>query len=81
MLLVPPVCGPVRGEHVQAAADLDRLSRNFDQLELGARLVGLDDTRGHQGRNVGGADHRAAVVEDLHQVTMARCPGRRHRPG
>src|SRR5208337_822277 len=65
----------VGGEHVQAAADLDRFPGDFDELELGARLVGLDDARGHQRRNVRRTDHGAAVVEDLHKFPMADAPG------
>ena len=82
MLLVPRGLRPVGGEHVQAAANLDasRPSTSID-LELGARLVGFHDPWRHQRRDVGRADHRAAVVEDLHQVAMADAALRRRPPG
>src|SRR5271157_5777302 len=54
---------PVWGEDVQTTADLDCFSRNLDELELCAGLVGLDDALGDQGRNVRRADDRTAIVE------------------
>src|SRR5208282_5989399 len=71
----PAALQAVGGEQVQAAADLDRFSRDLDELGLGAGLVGLDDAWGDQRRNVGRADHSAAVVEDLHEIAMADASG------
>src|SRR5271166_7160363 len=65
----------VGGEHVQTAADLDRFSGDFDELELGAGLIGLDHAQSDQRGNVGRADHGAAIVEDLHEIAMADAPG------
>src|SRR5271166_4031854 len=64
----------IGGEHVQTAADLDRFSRDFDELELGAGLVGLDDALSDQRGNVRRADHGTPVVEDLHEIPMADAP-------
>ena len=81
MLLRPLVCDR-SGVSMFRQPPISTVSpADFDQLEFGARLVGLDDARHDHGRNIGRADHGAAVVEDLDEIAMAECLALARRPG